>query len=78
MENKIQHPTKSDYIRIKEFTDSICRVSSTFSKLNNHFEVLKRVGDPVALTEFFNQLSRFEINVIDSYMSKLNEKNDEN
>lgn len=77
MENKIQHPTKSDYKRLQEFSDTIIAINSSLAKLNNHLEVLKRVGDVDALRDFEHKVFDFRVEIVDSYFKTLKEKNDE-
>lgn len=77
MENTIKHPTKSDYRRIQEFTDTIVAINSSLTKLNNHLEVLKRVGDVEALRDFEHKVFDFRVEIVDSYYKTLKEKNDE-
>lgn len=78
MENKIQHPTKSDYLRLREYSDIIIAINSSLAKLNNHLEVLKRVGDVEALRDFEDKVFTFRCEIIDCYYNSLKEKNDEN
>lgn len=78
MENKIQHPTKSDYRRIQEYTDSLVAINSSLTKLNNHIEVLKRVGDIESLRDFESKLFDFRVSIIDTYFKTLKDSDNEN
>ena len=78
MENIIKHPTKSDYRRIQEFTDSIVAINSSLTKLNNHIEVLKRVGDVSSLRDFEAKLFDFRTETIDTYFKTLKDKEESN
>lgn len=69
--NKIQHPTIEDYQRLEDFSDVVLGIQSTLARLNNHIEVLKRVGDIDALRHAHDELFDFRAKLISSYKTTL-------
>lgn len=77
MKNSIIHPTKSDFLNIKSFTDSIVRVTSVISKLNNFIDLLKRIGDTDRISIVEAKLSVFLDDIIETYFKTLKDTYDD-